>query len=80
MLNEPNNDASVDDLKDAAHHQTKTKFQCFDCHKIFTEDEMKQEIVPSNFQVMGSTSDKTGMVDKCPHCGAVAFLGFNIIK
>ena len=64
--------------KDFTEHGT--KLECFSCHKVFTQKEIKQKPVPPNFHAMGTASESTGTVDQCPHCGAVAFFGFTVIK
>jgi len=57
-----------------------TIYSCFNCSKRFKESEMKSKDVPNNFTVLCTESQSTGKVDQCPHCDAVAFVGFNIVK
>lgn len=47
---------------------------CFNCDKSFKEADMKHADVPNNFSVSGHDGDT---VEQCPHCDAVAFVGFN---
>ncbi len=50
-------------------------FRCFNCEKTFGAEEMKFKRVSNNFNVIGGAAPGSE-VQACPHCGAVAFLGF----
>ncbi len=54
-------------------------YSCFNCSKTFKQSEMLEEEIPNNFQALATESEKTGKVDACPKCGAVAFFGFRPI-
>lgn len=50
-------------------------YKCFNCNKEFSGKEMKfQDGLPDNFHVAGL--DQNQKIPQCPHCGVVAFFGF----
>ena len=51
--------------------------QCYNCPETFKRSEqLTSEVDAPNFSVNGTTVGKVTL-PKCPHCGAVALVGFN---
>jgi len=50
-------------------------FRCFNCEREFPSEEVQTEKMTKNFHVCGLKDESE--IPKCPHCGAVAFFGFN---
>jgi hypothetical protein len=48
-----------------------------ECEKTFYPDEILYEEVPENMSI-DSVSDRG--IEKCPHCGYLHFMGFEIEK
>jgi len=54
-------------------------FQCFNCNKTFRGSEMLfEDSLPDNMHI--ASLDKDQKIPKCPHCGTLAFFGFQKIK
>jgi uncharacterized C2H2 Zn-finger protein len=53
------------------------RLECFNCGQTFMrKEQLTEEVDVSNFNVNGQDVGKR-ILPKCPHCGAVALVGFN---
>ena len=63
-------------LEDKLEGGQKT-FKCGECGKEFQSSEMQSEVLPDNFNIAGLGPNQK--IPKCPHCGDLAFFGFEVI-
>ena len=50
------------------------QYKCRGCKKTFSGEEIQFEDMPDNFHVVGLEGNQK--LEKCPHCGDIAFFGF----
>ena len=53
-------------------------FRCFKCNQQFSSEKVQTEKMTKNFHVAGLKDESE--IPKCPHCGAVAFFGFERVE
>ena len=54
-------------------------YECKDCKKIFNSTELQLEPMPKNMSISTPGVDVENGIPKCPHCGYLAFFGFEVV-
>lgn len=57
--------------------QPEQTYECFECKHIFQGNIMECETLPDNMMIAGLAPNVK--IPKCPHCGKLAFFGFEVV-
>jgi DNA-directed RNA polymerase subunit RPC12/RpoP len=55
-------------------------YKCSECKKIFQSNELQLEKMLDNMHISTPGVDVENGIPKCPHCGHLAFFGFEVVE
>ena len=65
-------------MNDCLRKYQAARYVCYNCDKTFSAGEMKfKDVDTPNFTIDGQ--EAVGTFQQCPHCDAVAVVGFNLV-